>query len=429
MWVSYCQHKGALRAYSLLGDGRSETERIENVELIVRLDRLLAFLLIAGVVAILTRRLRVPYSVGLVLTGLILSLFPIFAEVPFTKEVIFNVFLPPLVFEAALQIRWKELQRELPVILMLATVGVCLSWGVTALGMRYLAGWEWMSALFFGALIAATDPVSVIATFKEAKVRGRLRLLVEAESLFNDGTAAVAFSVILVAATGSSLSVSGVAKTLMVSIAGGILWGGLMAGILLLLAGQTEDPLVEITFTTLAAYGSFLLAERFHSSGVLACLTAGLVVGNIGPLGTISHRGREAVAAYWEYLGFVTNSLIFVSVGIHLSRQDLAGTPVPAIIAILLVTLGRALAVYPCCAMFYTSPLRVEGRHQHVLFWGGLRGALALALAVGLPADVPHRETIISLSFVVVSFSIFVQGLTMTPLLRRMGEMPLPHGH
>ena len=386
----------------------------------------MVFLLIAGIVAMLTRRLRVPYSVGLVLTGIILSLFPFFANVPLSKELIFNVFLPPLVFEAALQIHWKELRRELPVILMLATVGVCLSWGVTALGMRYLAGWEWIGALLFGALIAATDPVSVIATFKEAKIHGRLRLLVEAESLFNDGTAAVAFGVIVIAATGGTLSVSGVAKTLVVSVAGGILCGGLTAGVLLLLAGQTKDPLIEITFTTFAAYASFLLAEQFHSSGILACLTAGLVVGNIGPLGAISPRGREAVTAYWEYIGFVANSLIFMDIGIYLSRQDFAGSLVPAMIAILLVILGRALAVYPCCAVFSRSVLHVQGRHQHVLFWGGLRGALALALALGLPPDVPYRDTIISVSFVVVSFSIFVQGLTMTPLLRKMGEMPLP---
>jgi CPA1 family monovalent cation:H+ antiporter len=398
------------------------------MEFIVKLDRILAFLLIAGVVAMLTRRLRVPYTVGLVLTGLTLSLFPFFAGAPFTKELIFNVFLPPLVFEAALQIRWKELRRELPVVLTLATVGVCLSWGVTALGMRYLAGWEWTTALLFGALIAATDPVSVIAAFKEAKVHGRLRLLVEAESLFNDGTAAVAFSVTVAAVTGSSLTVGNVAKILGGGVAGGILCGGLMSGVLLLLAGKTEDPFVEITFTTLAAYGSFLLAERFHFSGVLASLTAGLVVGNIGPLGAISPGGREAITAYWEYLGFVANALIFMDIGIFFSRQDLAGTLVPAGIAILLVTLGRGFAVYPCCAIFNGFPLRVPGRHQHILFWGGLRGALALALAVGLPADVPHRDAVISVSFMVAFFSIFVQGLTMTPLLRRMGEIPLPHG-
>jgi CPA1 family monovalent cation:H+ antiporter len=395
------------------------------MDFIVRLDRFLVFLLVAGIVAILTRRLRIPYSFGLVITGLILSLSPLSAGIPFTKEVIFNVLLPPLVFEAALQIHWKELRRELPVILMLATAGVCLSWGVTALGMRYLAGWEWMSALFFGALIAATDPVSVIATFKEAKIHGRLRLLVEAESLFNDGTAAVAFGVVLAAATGSTLSVSGVAKTLVVTVAGGILCGGLMAGVLLLLAGRTEDHLVEIVFTTVAAYGSFILAERFHFSGVLASLTAGLVVGNIGPLGAISPRGKEAVTAFWEYLGFVVNSVIFFDIGLFVSRQDLAGNVVPAIIAVVLVTLGRALAVYPCCAIFNSSRLRVQGRHQHVLFWGGLRGALALALALGLPPNVPHRQAVISVCFMVVSFSILVQGFTMTPLLRRMGEIPV----
>jgi monovalent cation:H+ antiporter, CPA1 family len=399
------------------------------MDFMVKLDRLLIFLLIAGIVAILTRRIRVPYSIGLVIVGIILSFFPFFAEVPLTKELIFYVFLPPLVFESAIQIQWKELRRELPVILVLVTVGVCLSWGVTALGMRYLAGWEWMSALFFGALIAATDPVSVIATFKEANIHGRLRFLVETESLFNDGTAAVAFAVVFAAATGSTLSAGGIAKTLVMTVAGGILCGGLTAGILLLLAGRTEDHLVEIVFTTVAAYGSFFLAEHFHFSGILASLTAGLMVGNIGSLGAISPRGRERVTAYWEYLGFVANSFIFMDIGIHLSWQYFKGALVTAFLAILLVILGRALAVYPCCAIFNKSALHVQGRHQHILFWGGLRGALALALALGLPVEVPYREAIISVTFAVVSFSIFVQGLTMIPLLRRMGEIPLPHDH
>ena len=393
------------------------------MEILIKLDRFLALLLVAGVVAILTRRLRVPYSVGLVFTGILLSLFPFFSDIPFTKDLIFNVFLPPLVFEAAIQIHWKELRKEFPVILLLATVGVCLSAAVTALGMRYLVGWEWVSALLFGALIAATDPVSVIAAFKEAGVHGRFRLLVEAESLFNDGTAAVAFAVILATAVGSGPSISGIAGTVAVTMAGGVLCGALVAGAILLLAGRTEDYLVEFTFTTVAAYGSFLLAEHFHSSGVLASLTAGLLVGNLGPLGPISPRGREAIAAYWEYLGFLANSLIFIGIGIHESRQHFTAVLLPATIAILLVLLGRAFAVYPCCAVFGRSELRVQGKHQFVLFWGGLRGALALALAVGLPPWVPNREAIISVTFAVVAFSIFAQGLPMTPVLRRVGEI------
>ena len=174
-----------------------------KLELNIKLERFLLLLLIAGLVAIITRRLRVPYSVGLVCAGIFLSFHSFFFDAPFTKELVFNVFLPPLVFEAALQIHWKELRKDLPVVLLLATAGVCLSWGLTALGMRYLAGWEWTGALLFGILIAATDPVSVIATFKEAGVHGRLRLLVESESLLNDGTAAVGFGIILAVFGGS----------------------------------------------------------------------------------------------------------------------------------------------------------------------------------------------------------------------------------
>jgi CPA1 family monovalent cation:H+ antiporter len=393
------------------------------LEIIVKLDRFLALLFVAGVVAILSRKLRLPYSVGLVFAGILLSLYPLFSNIPLTKDLIFNVFLPPLVFEAAIQIRWKELQKQLGVIVTLATVGVCLSAAVTALGMRYLAGWNWAGALLFGALIAATDPVSVIATFKEAGVHGRLRLLVEAESLFNDGTAAVAFAVILTSLQGSAASFTGVATTLVLTIAGGVFCGALVAGTILLLVGRTNDHLVQFTFTTVAAYGSFLLAEHFHFSGVLASLTAGLVTGNLERPGAISSRDREAIVAYWEYLGFLANSLIFIAIGIHESHQHFMSVLPPAIIAILLVLLGRAAAVYPCCAVFARSNLRVQGKHQLVLFWGGLRGALALALAEGLPAWVPNREAIVSVTFAVVAFSIFAQGLTMTPLLRRIGEI------
>jgi CPA1 family monovalent cation:H+ antiporter len=193
---------------------------------------------------------------------------------------------------------------------------------------------------------------------------------------------------------------------------------------MLLLAGRADDHLVEITFTTVAAYGSFLLAEHFHVSGVLATLTAGLMMGNLGPLGAISPRGREAVQAFWDYAAFVANSLVFLLIGMHVARENFAAVWPPAVAAILLVVLGRAVAIYPCCFLFSWSALRVTWRHQRILFWGGLRGALALALALGLPPEVPARESIITMSFAVVAFSVFVQGLTMTPLLRRFGEIP-----
>ena len=271
-------------------------------------------------------------------------------------------------------------------------------------------------------LIAATDPVSVIATFKDAGVHGRIRLLVEAESLFNDATAAVAFTIVLVFASGQSLGVLGVTKTLAIMVAGSIVCGALVAVLVLLLTGATDDHLVEITFTTVAAFGSFLLAEHFHLSGVLATLIAGLIIGNVGHL-SIAAETRVAVEEFWEYAAFVANSLIFLLIGMRLANQDYVSFLLPALIAILIVTLGRALAIYPLSLLFVRSSLRITGRHQHILVWGGVRGALALALALGLPPELPGREAITKVAFAVVVFSIFVQGMTIKPLMKRLGEM------
>ncbi len=204
---------------------------------------------------------------------------------------------------------------------------------------------------------------------------------------------------------------------------GGIVCGAIVGGAALLLAGRTDDHLIEITFTSVAAYGSFLLAEHFHLSGVLATLTAGVLIGNTGSLGAITDKGREAVEAFWEYVGFVVNSLIFLLIGLRLGLEKISAVWLPTLIVIVFVTSGRAVAVYACCALFRRSKLRVSRNHQHVLFWGGLRGALALALALGLPNDTPLHDEIISVSFAVVAYSVIVQGLTMKPLLRRLGEI------
>jgi CPA1 family monovalent cation:H+ antiporter len=380
-------------------------------------------LLIASVVAMLTRRLHLPYSAGLVAAGMVLAVLPFSPTLRLTKELLFTALLPPLIFEAAFHLDWQQLRRDLAVVVVLATVGVALSAAITAAGMYYLAHWDWLSCSVFGILIAATDPVSVIATFRETGARGRLILLVEAESLFNDGTAAVAFGVAVTFAAGVVPTATQTLATLAASVVGGVMCGTVVALVALLLAGRTEDHLVEIAFTTVAAYGSFLMAEHLHLSGVLATLTAGLVMANYRSLGGISPRGKEAVEAFWEYAAFMANSLVFLLIGMYGAQVNVAAVWIPAVAAILLVTLGRAAAIYPCCLLFARTGLRVTARHQHVLFWGGLRGALALALALGLPAGVPLRSQIVTVSFAVVTFSVFVQGLTITPLLRKVGEI------
>jgi CPA1 family monovalent cation:H+ antiporter len=373
-------------------------------------------LLVTAIVGILAHRLHVPTTVGLVLAGIGLALVPGIIGITLTRDLIFDAFLPPLVFEASLYIDWRELRKDLAVILTLATLGVLLTAGATTVGMHYFARWSWEGAALFGILMSATDPVSVIATFKEAGMHGRLRLLLESESLLNDGIAAVAFSTMLLFLTGEKLTAGGIGLTLAAGIVGGILCGATITWSVLFLAGRTNDHLTEITLTTVAAYGSFLLADRLHLSGVFASLTAGLIVGNAGFLGSI--YSREAVKSFWEYAAFVANAFIFILIGIRTGEQHFTGvgTLVPVAVAITLA--ARAIAIYPCCALFARSTLRVEAWHQHILFWGGLRGALALALALGLPPELPYREEIITTAFVIVAFSIFAQGLTMLPLLR-----------
>lgn len=378
-------------------------------------------LIIAAIVAMVARRFQFPYTVGLLFAGISLSLLPFIPSFELTKELIFSLLLPPLIFEAALFLKWKELKGVMPVVVVLASIGLFFSALVTGLGMYYLLDWPPVAAAIFGVLIAATDPVSVIATFKEAGVKGKLRVLVESESLFNDGIAAVLFSLVLAFAAGSAPTALGLTVDAILIIGGGIAAGAIVALAVLYLAGKTKDHMVELTFTTVAAYGSFFLAEHFHWSGVLASLTAGLIVGNRGPLGAISDKGREAVEAFWEFAAFIVNSLIFILIGIHEAKQAFSAVLIPSLLAIVLVVFGRAFAIYPLAALFTKSKYNISTKHQHILVWGGLRGALALALSLGLPDTIPYRAEIITIAFAVVAFSVVVQGLTITPLMRKLG--------
>src|SRR5258708_28732174 len=304
-------------------------------------------LLIAALVGMIARRIRIPYTIGLVLTGSVLALLSFAPGIELTKDLLFNILLPPLIFEATLYIRWRDLIQNLPVILVFATVGVLLSAALTMTGMHYLAGWTWLSAALFGILIAATDPVSVISTFKEAGVHGRLRLLVEAESLFNDATAAIGFGVVLALVSGQNVSLQITLLNGAWSIFGGLLIGALCAGVILLLTHNTDDHLVELALSTIAAYGSFLIAEDFHASGVFSTLTVGILIGNFGLPTAYSDKGRAFIMDFWEFIAFIANSMIFFLIGVREASQNFMNTISSICIAVLVVTLGRALAIYP----------------------------------------------------------------------------------
>src|SRR5215212_2734205 len=378
-------------------------------------------LLVACLIAMLCRKIGLPYIVGLVVAGFLIALLPNGPDLPLSRSLIFNIFLPPLVFEAALQLEWRRFRGELPLTLTFALLGVGIAAMVVAAGMHWIIGWSWIGAALFGVLIAATDPVSVIAAFREMKAEQRLSMVVESESLLNDGVAAVGFAVLSAVAAGASQDAAIVVPAFLWAMGGGVLIGVAISGIALLIAGRTEDHLIEITLTTIAAYSSFLIAEHFHASGVIAALAAGLMVGNVGSMGAISDTGRPYVLSFWEYAAFLANSLVFILIGMNAENQPLRDLgSFAAAIAIVLVLAGRMVSIYPLAALFARSRWRLPTSYQHTLFWGGLRGALALALALAVPATVPERDAIILTSFVVVAFSILVQGLTMPWLIKRL---------
>jgi monovalent cation:H+ antiporter, CPA1 family len=395
--------------------------------------QLVEILAIAMVVALVARQVRLPYTVGLVIVGAALSVSKINVGAVLTRDFIFDVILPPLLFEAAIALPWKDLRADLVPVVVLSALGTVVSVAVVAAGMVFSLHWPRSSALIFGALIAATDPVAVIAMFKDNGVAGRLRLLVESESLFNDGVAALLFTLAVTWAQvsdGKPQTLVDLMSTMGLTVAGGIAVGLVCGGAAIALAGRTSEHLVEAALTTVVAYGSLLLAENLHASGVFATVTAGLVMGNLGILraddrNILSLKGREFVVGVWEFAAFLANSLIFPLIGISVASipfETMWTMPILAVIGIVL--LSRGVAVYPLCLLFMHSSRPISMAEQHVLWWGGLRGALALALALSVPHTVPLRDAIVVATFGVVAFSIVIQGLTMPPLLRRLGFLP-----
>jgi Na+:H+ antiporter len=388
-----------------------------------------ALLAVAMLVAIAARRLKLPYTVGLVVVGAALKFVRLDLGEHLTHDLVFDLILPPLLFEAALALSWRELKRDLVPILVFSTVGALAATFFVAEGMTVLMGWPFASALVFGALIAATDPVATIAMFKDNAIHGRLRLLVESESLMNDGAAAVIFVASLAWAQSGAATPADwrTILGLLGVVAGGVAIGGLCGGAAILVAGRTSEHVVEAALTTITAFGAFLFAEYVHASGVLATVAAGLVMGNLGVLADdersyLTNRGREFAVALWEFVAFLANSVVFLLIGIDLAALPFGASETFAIfVAIVVVLLGRAVTIYPLSLLFAPTRWAIAFSEQHVLWWGGLRGALALALALSLPDDLPLRHEIRVAAFGVVGFSIVVQGLTMPLLLRRLG--------
>ena len=387
-------------------------------------------LIAASIIAVLTKYLRIPYTVALVLGGLLLSLLHLSFLSPLqpnqrpnwlTPDVILILFLPALVFEGSVKIDVRDLLRDAAPLLVLANIGVLLATLVTGYLVHWAIGLPILIALLFGAIISATDPISVLAIFKGLRMDKRLSVIIEGESVLNDGTAVVLFQILLAAVVAGGLSpAKGIAQFLW-AVVGGAVLGSVLGYAASKITQTIDDPQVGITLTTIVAYGSYLLANHLHLSGVIATASAGLMVGNFGAKKGMSTRTRTALESFWEYIAFVMNSLVFLLIGLEVHINALAHAWRPILFAIAAVMIGRSLSVYFLVPVSNLFAEKIPFRWQHVIVWGGLRGALALALALSLDNTFPYRDRVLDLTFGVVVFSILAQGLTMKPLLRVLG--------
>jgi CPA1 family monovalent cation:H+ antiporter len=386
-----------------------------------------AFLVAMPLVAFVSGRLRLPYTVALVIVGLAVSALPIQDKIVVSPELVVTVLLPGLVFEAAYRLDGSELRRTFGGVALLAVPGVLVTAAVVAFVLHAATGLPVNEAFLVGAIVSATDPVAVVSTMRRLDAPKRLVTLVDAESLFNDGTAALAF-VVAVAALGSSPptlgdSVVQFAMALLASVAIGGASGFLISRGL----RTTSDHMIELTLTVLAAYGTYLVADLVHASGIIASVVAGIVIGTYGRRAGLSPRAIDAIDVVWEFLAFILTGAAFLLIGIAIPLSTLAAAAVSIVWGVVAVLAGRAIVIYALLG----GAARLERRiglvpslplsWLHVMNWTGLRGAVAAALALSIPEGTADRELLQGIVFGVVLFTLLVQGTTAGRVLRWAG--------
>jgi CPA1 family monovalent cation:H+ antiporter len=386
---------------------------------------IILLLLVAATVAVVARRLRLPYTVALVVAGLFLGASPLLHPPALTKELLFAVFLPGLLFEAAFHLDAEEFWRNRVTIFSLALPAVVLATLLTASALVFALklfgiALGWGPAFVFATLIAATDPIAVVALVRTLGAPPRLGVLIEGESLLNDGTAAVSFTVAVGYVLGSQPSAASLPIDFVYAIGAGVVVGAIAGLATRRLLARLDDVMIMITMTTTAAYGSFLVADTLGGSGVIAAVTAGLLSGATASQLAISPPARAALQSFWQYIAFALNSLVFLLIGFQARVSQLFVAWRVILVAYVVVTVIRVVATYAITAIMPERE-RLPRGWTAVLAWAGLRGSLSMVLALSLSAAMPQREMIVDMTVGVVVLSILVQGITVSPLLRWLG--------
>ena len=416
-----------------------------------------AILVIACGMALLAKRLKVPYTVLLVVAGLAVSLLldgaPGLREhlekIKLKPELLLQVFLPILLFEAAFHVDLKSFLNNRRAILFLAIPGVIIGMVLTTAVFVPVAklirgDMMWQVGLVTAAMLAATDPISVVALFKEFTVAKRLGIIVEGESLINDGIAVVLFGVV-VKITADSLGLhiptldgqGGNVQALQVlgNFLSEVFLGtavGVAVGLAMsYLTSKVNDHLIEVALTAIAAYGSNVMAMQLHASGVIAVVVCGMMVGNVGAKHGMSPTTREAVFSFWEFAAFMANSFVFILIGLEIRLSELwadAGLIVAFFVIMILV---RSVIVFGVHNLVRREDLRLRKPWLPVITWSGVRGSLSMVMAMMLVASDSEGETtrklILNLVFGVVLLSILLQGTTIEWLMKRVGLIVETH--
>jgi len=379
----------------------------------------IVLLLIATFVALVTQRLRIPYVTGLVLAGLPITEV-LSRRIGLDPSLVLNLFLPILIFEAAINTDISRLRSTFKPIALLAGPGSIFSSAIIAVLVKFGLGLDWIPALLIAVILANTDTVSMIAVFKEIRVPSRLSTIVEGETLFNDAAALVSFNLILVVyATGSFTVVGGLKELLVVALGGGLV--GVILGYLSLpIFVRLNDPLSSLLLTVALALGTFQIGQFFGVSGAVAVVIAGLIFGNLGLSRSTSASDRITLLSFWEYAGFGVNTFIFLLIGIEINPLALWRILPSILFVILAYQLGRILSVYLLLAGLRWFDRPIPLRWQHVLFLGNIKGSLSMALALSIPLALTGRDNIIALVFGAVLFSLVGQGLSLPWLVKRL---------
>lgn len=386
-----------------------------------------ALLTLAVLLGLLARRIGVPLSVVLVVVGFLAAAVGLTPEIgqlegEVFEEVVVFLFLPVLVFAAALGIDLRAFVRNLGAILALAVVAFLVSAVLVGLTLHWVLGTALAAAFVFGALISATDPVAVVAVFREVGVPRRLLTLVEGESLLNDGVAIVLFAILVDTATGGSVSVTAGVIDFVAVFGGGAVIGvalGLAASVVLPWLGRLPAAGASLAM----AYGSFVLADAVLGfSGVMATAAAGMVLAGLAP-SRASAEVREMWEQMWDALDYVANALLFLLIGLVIGPDQLLDHLGPIALAAVGVLVARALAVVPLVWLLerLAHVPRLGWRNEAVLIWGGLRGGVALALALALPEELAERELLVALTGGVVLATLLLNATTIGWLVARLG--------